>query len=147
MSAVADAPRIADLEHRIAQDSSSIAFAQLAEEYRRAGRLADAIRVCGAGLAQYPSFWSARVTLARALLAVGLHDEARVELDAVATEAPDNIAAKRAMEEWHRLTGTPDALSPEQHVLNELEAWLAAIRADRSTDASVNSGPENPARP
>jgi len=34
MSVVADAPRITDREHRIEQDPSSIAFAQLAEAIR-----------------------------------------------------------------------------------------------------------------
>ena len=61
---MADSPRIEDLRRRIQKDPASIAFAQLAEEYRRAGQYAEAIDVCRAGLALHPGYLSARVTLA-----------------------------------------------------------------------------------
>ena len=86
MSAVADSSRLADLERRVESDPASIAFAQLAEEYRRAGRLEEAVRVCRAGLAQYPDYQSARVTLGRALRALGRDEEARPEFDSVALQ-------------------------------------------------------------
>ena len=123
--------RIAELERRLARDPASIAFAQLAEEYRRAGRLDDAIRVCRDGLTRHASYPSARVTLGRALLAQGLHDAARVELEAVAALAPDNLAARRALEGLGRATAVPAETSDEQAVLTELEGWLEAIRLDR----------------
>ncbi len=142
MSAVADDPRIADLERRLALDPFSIAFAQLAEEYRRAGRLDAAIRLCRAGLARYPSYASARVTLARTLLARGEHDQARAELDILTRDAPENIAAKRAVDEWRRLTGISDPGIRERRALPDLEAWLEAIRVDRSRRASERSPAE-----
>ncbi len=64
-----DNPRIEDLRRRVQQDPASIAFAQLAEEYRRAGLQQEAIDTCRAGLARHPGYLSARVTLGRALLA------------------------------------------------------------------------------
>ena len=66
--AVADNPRIEELRRRIQKDPASIAFAQLAEEHRRAGEFEEAVRVCRAGLAQHPAYLSARITLGRALL-------------------------------------------------------------------------------
>ena len=45
-----DNPRIEELRRRVQTDPASIAFAQLAEEYRRAGSYEDAIAICRAGL-------------------------------------------------------------------------------------------------
>ena len=56
--------RIAGLRRRLREDPASIAFAQLGEELRRAGRHQEAVDVCRAGLASYPAYLSARVTLA-----------------------------------------------------------------------------------
>ena len=70
-SAVADSPRIEELKRRVQSDPASIAFAALAEEYRRAGRFEEAIDTCNAGLVRHPSYLSAHVTLGRALIDVG----------------------------------------------------------------------------
>ena len=51
---MADDSRIEALKKRLQKDPGSIAFAQLAEEYRRAGRFQEAIEVCRAGLRQAP---------------------------------------------------------------------------------------------
>ena len=130
---MADHARIADLERLLEADPSSIAFAQLGEEYRRTGQLEAAVQVCRAGLSRYPSHHSARITLARALLAQGHSDEARVELDAVARVAPDNVSVKAALDGWQQVTDTSSRVADDQRVLNQLEAWLAAIRADRAS--------------
>ena len=66
-----DNPRIDDLRRRVQKDPASIAFAQLAEEYRRAGQFSEAVEVCRAGLAVHPGYLSARVTLGRALVELG----------------------------------------------------------------------------
>ena len=80
-------------------DPASIAFAQLAEECRRAGANEEAVAICLAGLAFHPQYLSARVTLGRALNELGRLDEARGELAVVLAAAPDNLAANRAMPE------------------------------------------------
>ncbi len=130
---MSDHPRIAELRRRVESDPASIAFAQLAEEYRREGEYEEAVRVCRAGLAQYPSYLSARVTLGRALAELGRLDEARAELARVLDVAPDNIAAKRAMEE----TGLARSGQIPEHpaadpALTQLESWLEAILRDRA---------------
>lgn len=91
--------RIEDLERRVSQDPASIAFGALAEEYRRAGRLEDAIAACRTGLARHPSYLSARVTLGRALQELGRQADARKEFENVLAVAPDNLAAIRALAE------------------------------------------------
>jgi tetratricopeptide (TPR) repeat protein len=99
---VVENPRIEELRRRVANDPASIAFAQLAEEYRRAGDHEQAVRVCRAGLAQHPNYLSARVTLGRALLELQQFEAAKAELDVVVHAAPDNLAAIRALAEIHQ---------------------------------------------
>jgi tetratricopeptide (TPR) repeat protein len=106
-----DSPRIAELRRRVQADPSSIAFAQLGEELRRAGANEEAIDVCQAGLARHPGYLSARVTLGRALLELGQLDDAHVELSVVVATAPDNLAAIRGLAEIHQRRGEiPEAL-------------------------------------
>ena len=103
--------RIDELRGRIQKDPASIAFAQLADEYRRAGRFRDAITTARAGLARHPGYLSARVTLGRALLEVGELDDAYRELTDVLKQAPENLAAIRGLAEVHRRRGElPEAL-------------------------------------
>ncbi len=93
------------LERRVKADPTSIAFAALAEEYRRAGRFEEAIAVCRAGLERHPAYLSARVTLGRALIEVGQLDEAQAELERVLKAAPENLAAIRGLAEIHHRRG------------------------------------------
>lgn len=102
---MADNPRIEDLRRRVQKDPASIAFAQLAEEYRRAGQSQESIDVCRAGLALHPGYLSARVTLGRALVEVGELDAAQSELGLVLKSAPDNLAALRGLAEVHHRRG------------------------------------------
>ncbi len=102
---VTESHRIEELRRQVQKDPSSIAFAQLAEEYRRAGGYEEAVSVCRAGLARHPAYLSARVTLGRALMELDRYDEARTELEAVINLAPDNLAAIRALAEIHQRRG------------------------------------------
>jgi tetratricopeptide (TPR) repeat protein len=135
---VADNPRIEDLRRRIQKDPASIAFAQLAEEHRRAGQFEEAVRVCRTGLAQHPAYLSARITLGRALLEMARYDEAATEFEYVLKAAPDNLTAVRELadiEQRRRAIHQPlttnhqPAVDP---VIAELEAWLAVITEERA---------------
>lgn len=89
--------RIEDLKRRIQRDPGSIAFAQLAEEYRRAGLVREAIEACRSGLELHPGYLSARVTLGRSLVEAGDYREADRQLLQVLRLAPDNLVALRAI--------------------------------------------------
>ena len=102
---MADNPRINELRRRVQKDPASIAFAQLAEEYRRAGSHEDAIATCRAGLAIHPGYLSARVTLGRALIEVNDLDAAQAELEYVLKSATENLAAIRGVAEVHHRRG------------------------------------------
>ena len=100
---MADHSRLEDLRRRVQKDPASIAFAQLAEECRRAGAFEEAIATCRAGLVLHPGYLSARVTLGRALVELGQLEEAQVELSRVLLGAPENLAAIRGLAEvYHR---------------------------------------------
>jgi tetratricopeptide (TPR) repeat protein len=104
-------PRIEELKRRVQVDPASIAFAALAEEYRRAGRYEEAIETCRSGLQRHPAYLSARVTLGRSLLEIGRYDDAREELEHVLRAAPENLAAIRGLAEIHDRRGElPEAL-------------------------------------
>jgi tetratricopeptide (TPR) repeat protein len=96
---VAENARIEALRRRVQKDPASIAFAQLAEECRRAGGYGEAAEICRAGLAIHPEYLSARVTLGRALLELNALNEAAEELTLVLRGAPENLAAVRGLAE------------------------------------------------
>jgi tetratricopeptide (TPR) repeat protein len=114
----ADNPRIDDLRRRVQKDPASIAFAQLAEEYRRAAQYEDAVDVCRSGLTLHPTYLSARVTLGRALVELGDLDAALAELEAVLASAPENLAAIRGIADIHQQRGNlADALKYSKRAL------------------------------
>ena len=142
--------RIDELRRRVQNDPASIAFAQLAEEYRRAGQTDDAVRICREGLTRHPGYLSARVTLGRALLDLGEQAEARGEFEFVVAEAPENLAAVRGLAEiCHRDGQLSEALSyyeralalsrhdPEiEEIVQQLSRQVGASQAQGSSGLS-----------
>jgi len=102
---MAEHSRIDDLRRRVQKDPASIAFAQLAEELRRAGEYQESIDTCRAGLKIHPGYLSAHVTLGRSLIELGQLDEAQIELSHVLESAPENLAAIRGLAEIHHRNG------------------------------------------
>jgi tetratricopeptide (TPR) repeat protein len=103
--------RIEELEKRLAADPNSRMFVQLAEEYRKAGLLEQAIDCCEKGLKKHPQYPSARVALGRALLEAGSFDRASAEFETVLKQVPDNILAHKFLgETYHRLGRLDEAL-------------------------------------
>src|SRR5262245_46664354 len=133
---MADHQRLDDLRRRVQRDPASIAFAQLAEELRRAGRFRESIAACRAGLANHPGYVSARVTLGRALIDVNQLEPARAELEHVLEQAPENLAAIRGLGEIHHRRGAHAeglahsrralGLAPHDPDLNAIVAELSA---------------------
>jgi tetratricopeptide (TPR) repeat protein len=153
---MADSPRIEELKRRVQSDPASIAFAALAEEYRRAGRFEEAIDTCTAGLVRHPSYLSAHVTLGRALIDVGRLEEAKKELESVLRLAPENLAAIRGLAEIHeRLRDEPRdhhravqiaGVEPPHHEMTVEEIQAASGFKPPEPDEAVHT-PETPASP
>lgn len=125
--------RIDELRRRLERDPGSRLFAQLAEEHRKAGAFAEAVRVARAGLVQHPSYPSARLTLGRALLDSGDPAGARVELEAALRDAPDNILASRFLGQ------ALDALGELGPALVQLERTLKMAPGDRQLESQIVS--------
>jgi tetratricopeptide (TPR) repeat protein len=128
---VAENSRIEELRRRVESDPASIAFAQLAEEFRRAGRYDDAVRVCRGGLSKHPTYLSARVTLGRALIELGRCDEAQAELEYVLRAAPENLAAIRGLGEIHQRQGNL------AQALRQYQIALALAKHDPELEEAV----------
>lgn len=121
--------RLDELRRRVQLDPASIAFAALAEEYRRQGLLGDAIDLCRAGLARHPAYLLGRVTLARALFDSGDTDAAIVEFEQVLRIAPDNLAALRGLAEAHAERGEIGAALERLRAAAAFAPQDAALRA------------------
>ena len=128
---MADNSRIEDLRRRVQKDPASIAFAQLAEECRRAGQFQEAVDACQAGLAIHPGYLSARVTLGRALIELDQLDEGQLELELVLSTAPQNLAAIRGLAEIHHRRGSL------HEALRHYRAALALARNDPDLERTV----------
>src|SRR5439155_1671900 len=77
-------------EERLARDPASLAFAQLADLYRKAGRTRQAVAVCRNGLLRYPHYTTARLILVKALAAEAFTRILRKD--------PDNHEARERLE-------------------------------------------------
>jgi cytochrome c-type biogenesis protein CcmH/NrfG len=151
--------RIDELAKRLEKEPGSRLFAQLAEELRKEGELAQAISVCREGLAKHPNYPSARMTLGRALLDTGEFAGARAEFEAVWKAAPDNILASRLLAEALEGLGELDQaiaqykttlkLSPgDKQVLTRLEGAERARRGETTAPMpAVTTAPAPTAAP
>jgi tetratricopeptide (TPR) repeat protein len=129
---MADSQRIEDLRRRVQTDPASIAFAQLAEECRRAGHYQESVDVCRAGLELHPGYLSARVTLGRALIELNDLETALAELEHVLKSAPENLAAIRGVAEIHHRQGSLG------EALAQYRAALALARNDPDLQRTVD---------
>jgi tetratricopeptide (TPR) repeat protein len=133
----ATASAIRRLEDRLAREPTSLAFAALADLYRKTGRLADAIATCRAGLDRYPHYTMARLVLARALVAHGALEEALAEVRTILELSPKDLQSHRLAADIHRRLGRIDdsvkhletvvALDPGDR---DSRTVLALLRAD-----------------
>ena len=149
--------RLEELKRRVDSDPASIAFASLAEEYRRAARFDEAVEASRAGLRFHPTYVSARVTLGRSLMELALYDQAERELHVVARSTPDNLAARRALGDLYWRQGElvraleqlrlASGLAPGDGELAEMvrELELDVAASAPPVEAAVEVEPEAPA--
>ena len=146
-----DTARLEELRRRVELDPASIAFATLAEEYRRAGRFDEAVDASRAGLRFHPTYVSARVTLGRSLMELDQHDQAERELRLVLKSSPDNLAARRALGDlyWRKsdLTRALEqfksavSLAPGDHELADIVQSLQQEMQQVASAASIAPEP------
>ncbi len=86
-------------------DPTSRVFAPLAEAYRKAGLIDEAIEVAREGLVVHPRFMGGRVALARALFDKKLYHDVIDELFPLVQDIPDNLVAQRLLAESYLILG------------------------------------------
>ena len=87
------------------EDPSSRVFAPLAEAYRKAGLVDEALEIAREGIQVHPSFVGGRVAYARALFDKKKYVEVTEELSSIVRDVPDNLMAQRLMAEASLLLG------------------------------------------
>lgn len=106
---VADQPRYSPLIYeylrRFQEDPKSRVFAPLAEAYRKAGLVDEAIEIAREGLREHPRFIGGRVALARALFDKKDFGAVIDELSPVVQDVPDNLVAQRLLGESCLMVG------------------------------------------
>ncbi len=85
---------ITTLEKRVGHQGNSPLFAQLASYYLEQSRAQDALRLCDAGLANFPFYTTGHLIKGKTLLALKMFAEARREFEFVAEFLPTNHAIK-----------------------------------------------------
>jgi tetratricopeptide (TPR) repeat protein len=136
---MATADEVRQLEARLTREPSSQAYAALAEAYRRAGRVDEAVSLCREGIERYPMYSTARFILAKALLDRGDVDAARSEVERFLQGEPDHEPALRLLAECALRLADPAGalhhlrrlvtLDPEDRSLQgQLRALEVAVR-------------------
>jgi tetratricopeptide (TPR) repeat protein len=116
------------LKEKLEKDPTSKLFVPLAEEYKKAGLLDEAIEVLTKGLERQPGYLSARVSLGKIYIERGMLDEAITEFDKVIAVIPDNLYAHKKLAEIYKDLGKRDeAIREFKTVLriNPADAWAA----------------------
>jgi predicted Zn-dependent protease len=98
-------PLIYEYLKKYQEDPTSRVFAPLAEAYRKAGLVDEAIEIAREGLQLHPSFIGGRVALARALFDKHHYEQVVDELNFVIKDVPDNLVAQRLLAESYLMLG------------------------------------------
>jgi tetratricopeptide (TPR) repeat protein len=127
-------------EDRLAKDPASLGFALLADLYRKAGRVDDAVAVCRDGLMRHPHYATARLILAKALMSREDFTGALAEIEAILRSSPKDVQCHRlAAEVQRRLGRIDDAVRHLERAVSldpgdrESRALLGLLRAGAAT--------------
>jgi tetratricopeptide (TPR) repeat protein len=137
---------IEDLKQRIEKDPRSTLFVPLAEEYRKAGQVEEAINVLKEGIERQPGYMSARVALAKIYLERDMIQEAKVEFEKVITVIPDNLFAQKKLAEIYIKIGSPEKAIAQYRMVLELnpldEEALEAVRKLEGGETGEEAAPD-----
>ncbi len=124
------------------RDPTSLAFAPLADAYRKVGRTREAINLCREGLARFQHYTTARLILAKAHLDDGNPEAALAELGVILQASPRDVQAHRMAAEVHRKAGRWEEARQHLERVVKLDAadresrrLLEAVGAEGRADA------------
>ncbi len=98
-------PILYDYLRKYQENPRSRVFAPLAEAYRKAGLVDEAIEIAREGMRIHPGFVGGRVALARALFEKKQYVEVIEELELIVRDVPDNLVAQRLLGESALMLG------------------------------------------
>ncbi len=113
--------RIKKYEEILGRDPKALSFAPLADLYRQAGLLDDALATARFGVALYPDFAAGQMALARIYLDRSMEQEAKAALESVVRVTPENIEAQRLLAGFYNDAGNFAAASVCLGIINALE--------------------------
>lgn len=116
---MAQPSEIEKLERRYAENPKGRNFAPLADAYRKAGQLDQAVELCTSGLEHHPDYVSAHIVFGRCLIDQHKDDNAAVVFRKVLELDPENVIAFRVLAEIGTRSGRPD----------ETVLWLTKLLA------------------
>ncbi|HXY31711.1 MAG TPA: tetratricopeptide repeat protein [Gemmatimonadaceae bacterium] len=116
----ANSALIEELIQQYAQNPRRV-FARLANEYRKAGKLDDAILICRSNVPLQPTYISGYIVLGQALYDYGQFDEARETFEAALNLDPENLIALRHLGDIARSGGDLDSARSWYHRLLEVD--------------------------
>jgi tetratricopeptide (TPR) repeat protein len=116
---VAYTSEIEKLERRYAENPKGRNFAPLADAYRKAGQLDQAIELCTSGLEHHPDYVSAHIVYGRCLIDQHNDDNAAAVFRKVLALDPENVIALKVLAEIGGRSGR----------LDEAVTWLTKLLA------------------
>ena len=138
---------IITLEKRVGPDAKSPLFAQLAHYYLEASRAQDALRICDAGLANFPFYTTGHLIKGKALVALNMHAEARREFEFVLDFLPDNETLINLLTQIPPTAEETLSVAPQEKPLDLIPQEPAALSMAEydypgSTSPEIQSSPE-----
>lgn len=150
---MAHTSEIEKLERRYAENPKGRNFAPLADAYRKAGQLDQAIELCMSGLQHHPDYVSAHIVYGRCLIDQHKDDNAAVVFRKVLDLDPENVIAFKALAEIGTRAGRPDEevvwltkLLAADPMNGDAAEALAAAKG-KASQAARSATPATPARP
>jgi tetratricopeptide (TPR) repeat protein len=134
--------RIQALRRRVERDTTSRLFVGLAEEYRAAGHLPEAIGTLEKGLATHPDYVSARVALARAYLEAGRTDDAAAMFVKALERDPGNLVAARCLADIHLSRGDRLEAIKRYRLYRDLSGDRAVDEIIEKAEAEIGPNPQ-----
>jgi tetratricopeptide (TPR) repeat protein len=134
------------LREKLEKDPGSKLFVPLAEEYKKAGMIDEAIDVLTRGLEMQPHYLSARVSLGKIFIEKGMPVDAKSEFEKVIASIPDNLYAHKKLAEIYRDLGEKESAIKEFRTvlkLNPMDEWavsaLSALEEEQNIPGQESS--------
>ncbi|HVZ78708.1 MAG TPA: tetratricopeptide repeat protein, partial [Gemmatimonadaceae bacterium] len=151
---MATSPRIEELRKKFDENPRRY-FAPLANEYRKAGDVEQAIAICREYLPQQPGHMSGHIVYAQALFEAGQLEEAQTVFETALSLDPENLIALRHLGDIAARTGNAAAArgwyqrvldaDPRNEEIAALITGLGAVEAEAPPQAAAEPAATEPA--